>query len=117
MRAGKETLAKLNDLREAMYKHEVTDLNLFDHTATLTRLVKLAHEHGNIQEKKCCVELTARQEKREETIEKEITAIASQFGLKTMFTGDPRGFTVKLLSDKCPDFYNSWGGKEHGYGL
>lgn len=36
-------------------------------------------------------------------------------GIKPIWNTDPRGFAVKLL---LPDgTYNSWGGREHGYGV
>lgn len=54
-------------------------------------------------------------EKREGQIEKRITTLASELGIVANFGGDPRGFTVKL---QLPDgAYNSWGGKEDGFGV
>lgn len=44
-----------------------------------------------------------------------IRALLSGTGVKASRGGDPRGFAVRL---HFPDgTYNTWGGKEHGYGV
>lgn len=57
----------------------------------------------------------ARIEKREAQIERRITEIAAELGLTVDFGGDPRGYTVKLHLPNGA--YNTWGGKESGYGV
>lgn len=54
-------------------------------------------------------------EKKETQIEKRITEIAMALGFTVEFGGDPRGYTVKLTLPSGA--YNSWGGKECGYGV
>jgi|SRR5882724_140579 len=77
------------------------------------RICKLSRSHGRLQESACNYGLTPRQESRERNIESEITKLASELGFGVEFSGDPRGYTVKLLlpsGDK-----NNWG--DTGYGV
>lgn len=79
-------------------------------------LVRIAKEYNSIQEKACNGELTARQTSREGNIEKEVTRIAHKYGMAVQFSGDPRGYCVKLHAP-TKDVYNTWGGAETGYGI
>lgn len=56
-----------------------------------------------------------RLEKRQEQIEKRITAICAKFGLKVECGGDPRGYTIKMFFPGEP--YNTMGGRESGWGI
>lgn len=45
-----------------------------------------------------------------------ISTFAETNGLTCEFSGDPRGYVVKLHSNK-PGFYNTFGGRSAGYGI
>jgi hypothetical protein len=52
----------------------------------------------------------------EKNLETRIGDIATKYGLKAEFTGDPRGYVVKLhTSDNS--VHNTAGGSEAGYGI
>lgn len=75
--------------------------------ATLQRLAEMA----------CNRDLTASEEKREQTAERHLRDAVSQLpGLSVIeIGGDPRGYVVKL---KLPSgAYNTWGGEECGWGV
>lgn len=115
---GKEVKSKVAELTSALYKTNAVSVNLFDHQPNLCRLVKLAREHNALQVHNCNGTMTPRMESRERNIERDIQAIASQvLGLRVTFSGDPRGYTVKLHADPECNFYNTWGGLEEGYGI
>ncbi len=57
----------------------------------------------------------ARIERREKQIERRITEICADIGVTPDFGGDPRGYTVKIHLPSGA--YNTWGGKESGYGV
>ncbi len=97
------------------------------------RFLRLANSHARIQVAICngpgdyvnrvpyprAGEIYAEHEvlcaRREERVEKQIKRLAEECNVKVDCGGDPRGFTVKLF---LPDgSYNSWGGKESGYGV
>lgn len=44
-----------------------------------------------------------------------IKNLCQPYGFTPILGGDPRGFTVKLLFPS--GIYNTWGGKESGYGV
>lgn len=57
----------------------------------------------------------ARIERQEQAAQAHITKAAEELGLVPDFGGDPRGYTVKI---KLPSGrYNTWGGKEDGWGV
>lgn len=86
---------------------------LLRHAATLDR----------INEIDCSVDLSSRprEEKRiraqEESRERRIRAICAKYPqiVKVEFSGDPRGFPVRLFFTS--ERSNTWGGKESGYGI
>ena len=55
-------------------------------------------------------------EKREKQLESRLHALAAEIGVTLSLGGDPRGFTVKLMTPKSGK-YNSWGGAEDGWGV
>lgn len=55
-------------------------------------------------------------ERAEKLLEKQIVRRCTELGISSVrFGGDPRGFTVKLFLPSGR--YNSWGGKECGWGV
>jgi hypothetical protein len=65
---------------------------------------------GKLQEK-----WDARIERQETQIERRITEICAELGIKPDFQGDPRGYTVKVHLPT--GVYNTWGGQESGFGV
>jgi hypothetical protein len=61
--------------------------------------------------------MTPKHERRETKIETTIKNLIEQVhGLRVEFSGDPRGFCVKLHLANGR-LYNTWGGSESGYGI
>jgi hypothetical protein len=78
-----------------------------------------AARYATIQERWCNEEMsdraTARLEATEQRIEARITDLLAPYGIIPHFSGDPRGFCVKLT---LPDgAWNTWGGQECGFGI
>lgn len=70
-------------------------------------LMRWARTHGNYQENRCNRDVTEAEEKREERLEERIAEACKPFGITPVFSGDPRGATVKL---KVPSgLTNDWG--------
>lgn len=82
-------------------------------------IVKLAKQHNALQVHACNRGLTNEETRTEATIEESIKEIAREYGLRAVFSGDPRGFTVKLkpLDGSDASVWNTWGGKTEGYGI
>jgi hypothetical protein len=60
--------------------------------------------------------LTPRQEKRMQNLEDKVRSILVRAGMAlNHFNGDPRGYAVYI--DLPDGSYNSFGGREHGYGI
>jgi hypothetical protein len=96
-------------------------------------ILRHAKTHGNLAEAECngpgdwvnripypeagkiYAEHEARIEKRQQQIERRISAICSPLGIVPDFQGDPRGYTVKLHLPTGA--YNTMGGQESGYGV
>jgi hypothetical protein len=86
-------------------------------------LIRLARRYAKIQERWCNEDMSGtpgledRVRAREKKLEEKIRAVASEIkGVKGVkFTGDPRGYCVRLhlRSGK----YNTWGGVDDGYGI
>ena len=77
-------------------------------TATL-ELMRLARRHGKLQEKACNVQVT---EGHDAACEKRIRELCAKYGITVQFSGDPRGYTVKI---KLPSgASNHWGGETYG---
>jgi hypothetical protein len=110
----KSHATEANELCEAMRKAGVPTFQDL-RPVHVGKLVSLAREHGRLMLKDCNGELTETDAQRVETVETKIREIAAPLGLKVHFDGDPRGYTVKLHSE--PACWNTWGGKESGYGI
>lgn len=117
---SKDTMRQANQLVNSMRKGNVQAFqdsvftpNMLD---TIQRMVKLAKEYCTLQERRCNGELYKTIDARETSLERRILDIAVRFDLKVEFSGDPRGFCVKLHAPS-KDVYNTWGGKESGYGI
>lgn len=118
----KKNARELFRLREAIYrafdKTEYQIPNLYDHESieALDELISLARAHHNLAEHECNGDLTKRQEKRCQAIEARVLKLSALFSLKADFSGDPRGYTVKLHAP-TGTMYNTFGGQESGYGI
>lgn len=119
MRHGKDTKLQANKALSLLYKldHNMPEIPMIDKIVTLSDIVRLSKSYHTLQEKACNVELNTRDMTREKNIEREITELAAQLNLSVMFTGDPRGYCVKLIANDVKGFYNTWGGQDDGYGI
>src|SRR5207245_1135966 len=79
-------------------------------------LCRLATSLNRLNEIACNSGLTERQERRKQNLQTRIKAVLEGAGLVlNHFNNDPRGYAVYLdLPDGC---YNSFGGRECGYGI
>jgi len=82
----------------------------------IKRLHQLARQHHSLKERDCNQGLNLRELDTEARIEEEIRKLLKSYEIKVRFTGDPRGFTVKMYLPKTKR-WNTWGGKEEGYGI
>jgi len=86
----------------------------------LGEVVKLARKHRVIQERWHSEEMGCDTkfalEERQANIESSIQMTVQRYGLRAKFSGDPRGFTVKLHTPKGGVF-NTLGGATEGYGI
>lgn len=115
MRHGKTTILEASKFQSSYYKAG-TELNLYDHIEVIRDLVRLAKTYNRMQENACNYDQTEAEEKREKSLEKRISHLAKIIQLEATFSGDPRGFCVKLHKlDKS--LYNTWGGPQEGYGI
>ena len=81
-----------------------------------TELCTLARALHRLNETACNYGLTPRQEKRMQILEGRVRTVLGQAGLTlNHFNGDPRGYAVYV--DLPDGSYNSFGGREHGYGV
>jgi len=79
-------------------------------------LCKLANSLNRLNEIACNCGLTERQERRKQNLQTRIRAVLEQAGLVlNHFNSDPRGYVVYL--DLPDGSYNSFGGRECGYGI
>lgn len=79
------------------------------------KLTALSSRYERLQELACNRSLTPKEIKEELTLEEKFRELAVKLKLPFKFGGDPRGYTVKcFLADGS---YNTWGGKEEGYGV
>lgn len=74
-------------------------------SAMLEELMKLAKRHGRLQEKACNEQV---KEGHDAVCEKKITAVCERIGCGVIFSGDPRGCTVKVTVPSGRS--DSWGG-------
>lgn len=117
MRYSQDTKNQANELIRCYYKMNLQSTpNLFDCVEDICQMIRLAKEHHTIQEHDCNGTKTSRMEKREFTIERQIKEIGIKLNLAPHFSGDPRGYTVKL-HHSSGNLWNTWGGRETGYGI
>lgn len=78
-----------------------------------------AHSYQGLAILECNQELTPRQKARKKSLEEKMMAYCATVGIVPSFSGDPRGFVVKVrwpdLGEKTP--FNTWGGPEDGWGV
>ena len=81
------------------------------------KLWTLASKYQKIQENGCNRSLTIDEIKDEGMIENSINKILAEHftGVTADFSGDPRGYVVKIHFPG--NEYNTWGGAESGYGI
>ena len=79
------------------------------------RLMRYARTHGRLAETACNRELTPREEKQDGLTERHISELAATVGAAAKFSGDPRGYTVKLAWKDGA--HNTWGGASEGWGV
>jgi hypothetical protein len=85
-------------------------------------IARLARTHARLQEAKCNRELTPSELARESQIERHIQELVAKLPptgsgkhVAPKFTGDPRGFTVRIVVPDDPHGGNTWGrGGEYG---
>jgi hypothetical protein len=84
-----------------------------------TALMRRATRSQKYAELLCSVDMgekgQARVEKQDEKNDDAIERLAAQLGMKCRIGGDPRGFVVSVFLPSGRS--NSWGGKEHGWGV
>lgn len=83
------------------------------------KMVRLAKKHQHYQGLLCNRELTPGEVKADLKVEEQLRVIVKEEigkGCTVRFMGDPRGYTVRLLGFD-DDAFNTWGGKESGYGV
>ena len=79
----------------------------------LDSLLRNARSYQRLSELSCNQELTKRENARALSLEKTMREQAASLGLGITFSGDPRGFVVKL---QFPDgASNTWG--QDGWGI
>jgi len=90
----------------------------FDPLYDLCTIVRLAKTYNLIQERACNGQEGPRDEAREKSIERQVSGLAGRYGLAARFSGDPRGYCIKLcVTGKKKPVYNTWGGASEGYGV
>ena len=70
----------------------------------LDELMRLARRHGKLQEKACNEQVP---ENHDAACERKIRAVCEQIGCGVVFSGDPRGATVKVTVPS--KLTNDWG--------
>ena len=90
--------------------------NLLAQRLSATELCRLANSLNRLNEIACNFGLTERQERRKQNLQTRIKAVLERAGLVlNHFETDPRGYAVYL--DLPDGSYNSFGGRECGYGI
>jgi len=81
-----------------------------------TELCKSANSLNRLNEIACNCGLSERQEQRRQNLQTRIKAVLERAGLVlNHFESDPRGYAVYI--DLPDGSYNSFGGRENGYGI
>src|SRR5437870_2457438 len=79
-------------------------------------LCRLANSLNRLNEIACNCGLSERQEQRQQQLQERIKAVLDRAGLiLNHFESDPRGYAVYI--DLPDGSYNSFGGRENGYGI
>lgn len=80
-------------------------------------LARRAARHSRMQEDHCNGACGPKFERAEERLESSIIELAHTLpGVKGVkFTGDPRGYTVRLILENGA--HNTWGGSDDGFGI
>lgn len=84
-------------------------------------LIRRASRHHSLCEHACNRELTAREERATESLEKSIAQAFAEVNpaIRVVCEGDPRGYTIKVhfppVDGRKP--CNTWGGEETGWGI
>ena len=83
----------------------------------VVELLAYAQRLHHYAETACNYGLTPAQEKRVTNLETKVKAICADLDLaiSVKFNGDPRGYAVKLMLPSGD--FNTWGGKEEGWGI
>jgi hypothetical protein len=78
-------------------------------------LLSIADRLNRYNETECNYGLSVRQQARVTNLELRAEEIAKVLGVGIKFNGDPRGYAIKLMLPSGE--YNTWGGKEEGWGI
>lgn len=113
-----DTKTQADSLYHSMRVKGVPSFQSFNDTSRflVLRMIKIAKTYHTIQTHKCNGTSYSGMDTKEVNQAHNISEIAKRFGLTVEFTGDPRGFCVKLHSPNG-DVYNTWGGPTSGYGI
>lgn len=80
------------------------------------KIMRQAATIARLAEKDCNEGLTEADRAKDKLAEIAIRKLCDELpGVKPKFSGDPRGYTVKLLLPS--GLYNTWGGKDDGWGV
>jgi hypothetical protein len=81
-----------------------------------TELYRLANSLNRLKEIACNCGLSERQKGRKQKLQERIKTVLNRAGLTlNHFESDPRGYAVYI--DLPDGSYNSFGGRENGYGI
>ncbi len=85
--------------------------------ADIGRLIlRSAATHGRYAVEECNRELSASEVSLHNASCERLARYANRLGVTLTLGGDPRGYTVKLMTPKSGK-YNTWGGAEDGWGV
>lgn len=106
---------ELGDRSGAKYSSAALSKSESESVHDAAKLCSMARALHRLDEAACNGDLTERQFKRRVNLGVAIRKIAESYGLRADHNADPRGYSVYL---HFPDgSYNSWGGKETGWGI
>lgn len=118
MRHSKGTEREARDAVLAFKLNETHGLEAFEIMGDIVNRAKRLHR---IAERWCSEEMSDETSTRltatEKGLEESIRNDALRLGLTVSFSGDPRGFVVKLHGPKGRHAWNTWGGESEGYGV
>jgi hypothetical protein len=79
-------------------------------------LIRQSITHGRYAVMECNGDGGEWREHRQEVVSDRLERMAESLGVTLELGGDPRGYTVKLMTPKSGR-YNTWGGAECGWGV